>query len=181
MTACLKQVKSIKKETQFTVFGYVRQNENKMALFCNIPSMICYLCLSYYYHGEYFEKAGDDLQISNDKMTITKVSNKVNWLNTAYGKTWIDSNIDQIAEWKFKMNKLENYICICLVSKDNRLNEDCSIGDDAPNFGFCDYGRILIFGGKPTNGFYGSSFHQTDQVSMILDTHSNGGIYLHTI
>ena len=128
MAACFKQLKSIKKDTRFTVFGYVRQNENKLSLYCNIPSMISYLCLSYYYHGEYFEKAGHDIQISNDKMTVTKVTQECNWDNAAYGKTWIDSSIDQIVKWKFKINTLERSIYICLVSKDNCLIEIATQG-----------------------------------------------------
>ena len=142
-----KQSKSIKKDTRFTVFGYVRQNENKLSLYCNIPSMISYLCLSYYHHGEYFEKAGDDIQISNDKMTATKVTQEYNWDNTAYGKTWIDSSVDQIVEWKFKINILEKSIYICLVSKDNRLNRDCNTRDDTPNFGIANHGEMAKFGG----------------------------------
>ena len=58
--------------------------------------MICNLCILYYFHGEYFEKAGDDIQISNDKMTITKIRGGSGWNNTSYGKTWIDSSIPKI-------------------------------------------------------------------------------------
>ena len=182
MAACLKHLKSIKQDIRFTVFGYVRQNEDKLTLFCNVPSMICYLCLSYYYHGECFEKAGDDLKISNDKTTVEKVANgmfDVNFRNTSYGKTWIDSSINQIVEWKFKINTINNGIYICLVSKDNRLNRDCNTRADAPNFGFSNYGDIIMYGGEVANDGRKvvKRFYENDEISMIVNT-KDGEIYL---
>ena len=131
--------------------------------------MISYLCLSYYHHGENFEKAGNDINISNDKMTITKVSTTYTWHNTAYGKTWIDSSINQIAEWKFKIDKLAGQIYICLVSKDNRLNRDCNSSEDSPNFGVNNEGIMVKHGGTPKR-LNGLRFYQNDEISMILNT-----------
>ena len=183
MSTLLKQLKSIKQDTKLTVFGYVRQNENNLSLFCNVPSMISYLCLSYYFHGEYFEKGGDDIQISDDKMTITKkTSTQKNWNNTSYGKTWIDSSIPQIVEWKFKIHTMRQAnmsIFISLVSCDNRLNEDCNEQVnkcDYPNYGFSAYRSITIRQKTGDianrivyrkNGIY---LHEGDVLSMILDT-----------
>ena len=180
--ASLKRLESINTDTRLTVFGYLRQNENKMALFCNISSIISYLCLSYYYHGKYFETAGNDLQTSNDKMAITKVSNNKNLNNTAYGKTWIDSSIDQIVEWKFKFNKstfawnARREIYICLVSTDNRLNEDCNKSDDGPNFGFSNYGYMKIDGAEDSVSD-GPDVFPHSKISMILNTKERA-IYL---
>ena len=107
MTTSLKKIKSIKKEIQFTVFGYMRQSENELSLFCNITEGIYYICLAYYYLGEYFEKAGDDIRISDDQMTITKMKSNACWKNTSYGNIWIDSWIHQIVEWRFKINSVK--------------------------------------------------------------------------
>ena len=174
MSSFLKQLKSIRPDIKFTVFGYVRQSENELSLFCNVPSMISYLCLSYYFHGDYFEKAGDDIQISNDKTTITKISEKYNWFNTSYGKTWIESSIPQIVEWKFKINKKESgcSICLCLVSCDNRLNFDCCLMFDAPNYGFRGDNRAWIHchGAKAKKYYHNFQFKEGYVVSMILDT-----------
>ena len=182
MAAFLKRLKSIKQDTKLTVFGYVRQNENKLSLFCNVPAMVSYLCLSYFFHGEYFEQAGDDIQISNDKMTITKISNTNDWYNTSYGKKWIDSAIPQIVEWKFKINEMvDGYsIFLCLVSKDNRSNDDCNRKDDYPNYGFSANGRAAVNSQrayKSTNWKIGLSekdyhYHEGDVISMILNTKS---------
>ena len=182
MGSLWKQLKSIEQETQLTVFGYIRQNQNKLSLFCNVPDGISYLCLSYYYfHGEYFEKAGNDIQISNDEMTVAKVVDHTDWNNTSYGKRWIDSAIPQIIEWKFKINKisdLDDSICFCLVSCDSRINADCNAFYDAPNFGFCNTGAVIKKDPDAEIVRISDRFesHQGDIISMTLDTKS-GKLY----
>ena len=183
MTTLLKKLKLIKQEIKLTVFGYVRQNEDELSLFCNIPSMISYLCLSYYFHGECFEKAGDDIKISKDKTTVTKVNKKTNYFNTSYGKTWIDTQIPQIVEWKFKIIKMENVslkktsIYLCLVSRDNTLNDDCNMNmAEQPNFGFPNHGQLCKRDTKAIRvrnvGREQINFVEGDIISMILDTNS---------
>ena len=60
----LKELKSIAKPPRYTAFGYIRDMEKQLKL-SNVPIMINYLCLGYYFHGEYFEKCGDDLMITS--------------------------------------------------------------------------------------------------------------------
>ena len=94
----MKALKLLPNNTKYTIFGYVRRME-KESFPLNIPAMITYLILKYYFHGEYFEKAGDDLEISDDKMSVTRITSpgRLNrFMNTAYGKTWIDGNLNQI-------------------------------------------------------------------------------------
>ena len=174
MAEFFKRIKTIPTETQFTVFGYIRQNENKLSLFCNITDIISYLCLSYYYIAEYFEKVGDDMKISQDGMTITKIINNNNWNNTSYCHKWIDSNIDQIVEWRFKINELDCGfgICLCLVSRDDKLNEKCIF--DAPCYTLYDDADHDI---QDINAIIGNSndidqldFDKHDEISVILNT-----------
>ena len=58
----LKALKSFPKRPRQTVFGYIRENQKQLSLY-NVPALIGYLCLGYYFHGEFLEKAGDDLKI----------------------------------------------------------------------------------------------------------------------
>ena len=179
MSALLKRLKSIDPKIKLTVFGYVRQNECKLKLFSIVSSMISYLCLAYFHLAEYFEKAGDDIEISEDEMTITKIVSKSypkNKSNTSYGKLWIDSNVAQIVEWKFKINVANDNmsILIALVSKDNRLNGDTTDSKDAPNYSFYGRGGLFI---KDTGAKSGRNrdrnmyrFGKSDEISMTLDT-----------
>ena len=59
----LKQLKFVNKQYKYTVFGYIREKENELLLH-NIPSIISYLSLTYYFHGEYFDKYGKHLKRS---------------------------------------------------------------------------------------------------------------------
>ena len=151
MSSSLKQLKLIKQDTKFIVVGYVRQNENKLSLFCNVPSMIPYLCLLYYFHGEYFEKVGDDINISKDKRTITKVVESLKFKNTSYGQIWIDPKVPQIAKWKFMINKMLGPAQELIF---NRLNEDCNhrlYECDYPNYAFDTNGATVIMDKNETN------------------------------
>ena len=181
MSSLFRKLQSIDKDTKSTVFGYIRQTEDELSLYCIVALRISFLCLSYYHQGEYFEKAGDDIKISNDKLTITKILNDKSWYNTTYGKTWINSGVSQIVKWKFKVNKMKGIdcICLCLVSSDNRLNKDCNHPDDKltfPNFGIDSAGFLYIRQDPVSRDYFPYrekyKFHQGDIISMILDTQS---------
>ena len=137
--ATLKALQWIPPRPKDVTFGYVRQMQAELA----IPPIISYLILCYYCYVEYFEKAGDDLEISNNKCSITRIttpiSNKAANLNTAYGKRWIKGDLNKIAKWSFI---IENYgtckslldvasIYIGIVSIDNRCNADFGKGGGA--------------------------------------------------
>ena len=86
---------------KFVVFGYVRENTTQ--IIHTIPSILSYLCLAYYFHGEYFEKCGNLLKISQDRLTVRK--HKIgNTKNGVFGKTWIESQWKYIAKWHLKIN-----------------------------------------------------------------------------
>ena len=107
---------------KYTVFGYIRGFEKKLSL-QNIPTLINYLCLQFYFHGEYFEKIGDDLEISNDKMMVKSKPDKCGD-NEAFGKTWIKSMSNCVATWTFKLNA--NQISIYITSSEKLYDRDTS-------------------------------------------------------
>ena len=130
--ATLKKLKQIDNRFKYAVFGYVRSMEPQLSHY-NVPVLISYICLSYYYHNEYFAKKGDNVELSNNNMTVNKLN--VGWNNTTYGNIWIESDIDQIAKWTFKLSS--NGAWISILSKDNRINKDCLQSTDEPIYGFC--------------------------------------------
>ena len=116
-------------------------------------------------------------------MTITKITGPGNWNNTSYGNIWINSSIPQIAEWKFQINKKYGgcSICLCLVSCDNRLNEDCNDRKnmiDIPNYAFSNANGAFIrdpaaFKTLFTIGIDKPfTFGKDDVISMVLDSES---------
>ena len=88
---------------------------------------IIYLCILYYFHAEYFERCSKDIQISDDKMTITKIKNPDSW-NRYFAKLWIDS-ISECIVLKFNHDFEESplspgYIELLLISKEFELDMD---------------------------------------------------------
>eukprot|EP01084_Bolivina_argentea_P082191 148821_1 len=139
MSESLKRLKQIDTRTKSTVFGYIREMENTLSLFSNVPVLISYISLSYYNHGEYFHKSGSHkgMIVSEDKMTVTNCTGikDENYDHTTYGYTWIDSTCNKIAKWKFKAC---GNAWICFVSKDNCEDGNCLNDTDEPNYGFTD-------------------------------------------
>ena len=155
----LKALKSIPNNPKYTVFGYIQRMEKELCV-VSLPTIISYLILGYYFHGEYFEKAGDDLKISNDKMSVIRINKPspifTAFMNTAYGKSWIPGNLNKIIQWRFKIesygdaNRTQstvyvNKISIGIVSKDHRLNQDFGNMSDKPWKYFFIYGRRWDF------------------------------------
>ena len=80
--------------------------------------------------------------MSVKRITEPKVNNRYN--NTAYCKTWIESNSNKLIRWTLKIDsfgtrksvnrqvRTDGSIYIGVVSKDNRLNEDYANDDDKP-------------------------------------------------
>ena len=108
----------------------------------SVPVMIGYLILGYYFCGECFEEAGNDLKISNG-MSVTRIAEQTIenlFKNTAYGYLWIESKPHMLIKWKFKINLFgigyyaSAHIYIGIVNRDDRLNEDFGKDEGAEYF-----------------------------------------------
>ena len=126
-----QRLNSIDTKIKDSVFGYIKSQGQKLSL-RNVPALISYITLNYYYHNEYFAKFGQQVALSNNNMAITKQEtpeDKEGTENTTYGDTWIDSAIPQIAIWTLQMS-VNHFILFGIFSKDTRLDEDCACDDD---------------------------------------------------
>ena len=111
MSFILPTLRDIDKDTKYIVFGYINQIEN-VYNFEKIPSLICFICLAYYYNNpEYFESAGDNIIISNNKQMITKTIHN-DFSNTTLMNQWIESNSKCIVKWIFHIKKTKDYSTI---------------------------------------------------------------------
>ena len=132
MSSKMKTHKLIPDKFKHIAFGYTRQSEKEYDI-PNLPKVVIYLVLGYFFHGEYFEKCGDDLQISDDKMTVKRTTlprRLRRFWNTAYGKLWIPLDSNKVTKWTFKIESYGNEIegdgaiRVGIVSKDNSLNQN---------------------------------------------------------
>ena len=178
MAAQMNQLKHINDAIKYCVFGYVRSFESLLTLIDGnkqIPVLISYLCLIYYYHGEFFLKCGDDIKISENKQMIIKESSICGYNNTSYGSTWIKSNDNLICKWSLFINDINDKkttsvgnIWIAIVSKDDKINNDCSTDNDRPNYSFSNNIHVFLCGKGSTVNMV--KFNKNDHIEIILNT-----------
>ena len=99
MSTLFQKLNSVESRIKDSVFGYIRSTASQLFIH-NIPALISYIALNYYYHNEYFAKYGQQVKVTNNNMTLTKIKNlsdKQKFENTTYGNTWIDTAIPQIS------------------------------------------------------------------------------------
>ena len=149
------KLKLLPKTVKYLVSGYIHQKQTQNAS-SKDPLLIIYLVLRYFFDGEYFEKAGNDLEISDDGMSIERItqpsaSNSLS--NTVYGSKWIESNSNKLVRWKFKIESIgkgyqyfdtqrqpetsvnrdeHGNIFIGIASKDDGLNQYWAHADNKP-------------------------------------------------
>ena len=180
----LKQTKKADPEIKFSVFGYIRRYEKKFKY--NIPSLIKYSCLNYYYLHEYFTIYGRNITISNPPKNtiITSLSSNGNFTtNTLYGNVVIDRNDTSISEyiWTFKIWNLLQHssFIIGIDQSQNKLNKKflnsdfSSIGLNPNNFyAFGSKGRLYCKnktnGNNRSNYEFGKKWRKKDLISIIL-------------
>ena len=123
-----EKLKLVDSRTKHLVFGFIRiaqsklLNENKIKIFLNIPPLISYICLLYYFIGDYFDVLGDSIELSKDKTVITKTESS-GWSNSNYGKICIDSQSNAIFKWYLKLNKMMDSLCDAQIF----IASDCKI------------------------------------------------------
>ena len=170
----LKHLQKINDKCKCSVFGYIRRIQRESPTNIHIiPMIINYLCLSYFFVGECFEKCGDNMEISNGDMTLTKVKDRLKCKDIAFGNKWIKSNIGQIAQWKFKINEIfENLkecdvIWIYFVTQDQEIHSDWASTRNQPYYGFANNSG----GDSSSDNDNGDLiFQQDDIINVKLDT-----------
>ena len=86
----LSCIKSINVKSRDAVFGFVRTSQSLLDTnnpCYNIPDLVSYICLIYYYISEYFTVYGSCIQYNEQTNTITNIGDDgYSFPNTGYGK-----------------------------------------------------------------------------------------------
>ena len=147
MSTIFETSKFIDQVYQDFVFGYVRLMMEKQLHSNNIPQLIPYLILNYFFHGEYFAKYGEQVNVSDNKLCVTKEESITDDIydtefrdlhNTTYGNTWIDSSIPQIAKWTLSASvdyTEHSGVTLYFLSKDDKTDDFCGRKADEPFYG----------------------------------------------
>ena len=181
----LKQLKKLQGSNKTLVYGYIREIERSIVEKSNItaiPLLIFYNILGYFYMNEYFSECGDDLEISNNNMTVKKNSS-CGWENGACFNFWFNSKGNEIATWRFRIDKIRcdgifcadhnHEIYFAFISRDMDLN-DCICGDKdgRPSYGFSSYNYYRYFGefAEVGSNFFPTEPGDGDIISIELNT-----------
>ena len=101
----LKVLKQCTKIRKYAVFGFIRETSNQLLL-QHIPTMINYVCLSYYSpNTDFFDKCsnGNNTKVSIDQLTVICTCEKDSTWISVFGYHLIESLTSKTREWIFKI------------------------------------------------------------------------------
>ena len=171
MQRILKRLKQIDTKFKLPVFGFIRETENDLSSLLNIPMMIYYLCLAYYFEQDYFEKCTKNMTISANKMTVTHNGIDPGWAYS-WCKQWVDSHVFQITKWKIKINRIPSFKSMRIdIASDDKQNTGF-IRPESANYRMYNNMNTTTYSYKKwsINKFGGIIFNTGDILSIILNT-----------
>ena len=127
----IADAKKADEKTKFLVFGYIKliQKKFESESISTIPTEIIYLCILFLFEVACFEIPGDEINISQDGLKITKDPSATSeWESTSYAQPEILSTSKKIITWKIKIGECESNdnICIGIASTIDCQNKDYS-------------------------------------------------------
>ena len=180
------KLNEIDQRSKLIVYGFLRNmyqktSPTKHKLHNNVPELVYYICICYYYIPEYFTKHGSNLHLNTEQnlvvysSTIHDDNNYKNDMNTVYGNIEIsyDSNSD-INEyiWIFEIISCSETISIGIDSSNKEFIDDafydCGYGPCYAHEFF--YRYMNIIDDHTSDGSHGHKILEVgDKIKMILN------------
>ena len=146
----LKSASKADQSTEYLVFGFIRDYEkNSNAI---IPPLISWTCLLFYWINEYFEIVGDNLNASEDKLTISCNQPVSRWCNASFGHRKIKSGLTGVYRWTFKW--FGRHIAFCVTDADGTVTDKACAWGENTNY----YGIFIATGFKLRRGEGGANY-----------------------
>ena len=167
-----EKLKSIDERDRNIIYGFIREFEinfliqHKNNPFYTIPNLIIYTVLLYFSEPECFSIPCKSAIISDDKMTITGGSFNA----TTYGSYIINSEINGIYIWKFKVLIDSTFINIGIDESKCEWIEDCfHIQTKTKQYAFWCGARKYQWDSKDSMGKeYGIKYDKKDNTMTML-------------
>ena len=172
----LEELKKIDQDTQFTVFGFIRDVQQLFHFNRNpdyaIPKLVMYIVLNFYYQGVFWDKIAQGFTLSDDKQSITKTAS-YSWNNTSYTNIEIDSTERCIAKWYIKTNNCgggDYQVMIGIIG--GRQVTDSGIIPSAGgeyNYSYWSSNGCCMSDAGTRWRKYGNPFNANDEICCVLD------------
>ncbi len=133
----LSKLKTVDHETKSVIFGYCRMKMTELSI--NLPTLIQYLFLSYYWIQEKFTVHGDYKNLIH----VKQFGNDWTYLsNTVYGNSIIDYNDTSISKyiWSFRYINKSHYGIVFGIDFSNNQHINSEINDNDNEYdhhGYC--------------------------------------------
>lgn len=177
--ATLKALQKCSKVKKYAVFGFIRLQSESLSL-PHIPTIIDYLCLSYYLPNTDFfreERDKERIKLSMDQLTATVIKHKFGNPLSIVGHHWIDSLSPNKHEWKFMINSRNGIIEFGLTANDTNKPFDRNVKPNKYNYSLrIDHARyaIQIFDKIGVNKFVNSdNYRNISTAKTVLITLKN--------
>eukprot|EP01084_Bolivina_argentea_P287460 493265_1 len=177
----------VDKKSFYTVFGFIRSDDEFVVQDKTIPNIVYYICLLYYsgYITQcHFNRHGSSIQISGNNATLTVMYNGTltldntpfNQWNSAYGNKKFNPICGKIIKYRIKINKCSrvrrNVMYIGISSNDN--NVDTFLRNSNYYYAYGNYGSAICdkYSGVKVVKYHndiGALYKTGDIVTLILD------------
>ena len=174
--SAFEDVKHVDVSIKDTVNGYLRRLQQLLAsdtiYYSNIPCLVSYWCLLFYYIKECFDVAKSDPHSSYSKDATLAIKNS----GGSPGCIFLTQVVNQgVHKWKFKLIAIQNYAVTIGVWKGDKTDNTHRISADAFSQSRC-YAYIvnhcICTPGDSSGRRYGygtKNCQSGDQIEMILD------------
>lgn len=175
----MQRLKNVDDRTKNIVFGYSRLSQTECNL--NVPTMIQYLFMVYYWINEYFTDHGECITLDKNNIIATASDSNHYTFNTVYGNNviCIDDKSVKKYKWKVRMNKISlrsRTIYFGIDSSDNKFIDGSFINTKLTNRRYFAIGSDgychTWFKATKARSLY---IEQTDTIEIILEIKDKDG------
>ena len=143
----LVKAKAVNQRDEDLTFGYLREAQlllpNDDNPYYNIPEIVAFITVLYFHMAEYFEFCGDNLNLSDDRMTVKYVLDYMEE-TSAYGAIRINQQ-DKIKKyiWTFRVENIDNSASINF----GIVESNCELEGDFKKYGkYCSFESLFANG-----------------------------------
>ena len=168
----LKQLNKISKRNQYSVYGWIREQE-KLLKITHIPSMINVMCILYFRDDDTFDiLSKNGVRLSSDNKMITKVGgcSFVGSECNNYGNMVIESESEYVLKWDLQIIKCSPSFAVFVgIASEQNPNTSISTIVSIPGHFIFASNQYKRRSEDTRWSIFGKFWNDGDKISIILD------------